>query len=213
MAALALSLGLSLWRSFTNTEHCPTQALRGDHIRLYHGSSQSLLRPLQRVQLRLCLRYLRLSLPPFLPPFPQIALWLTILSHTGEGATTSPGRFTPLFGHVKGRAEAALLALSKESAYSSLRVYSPRPGIVDPKFHAEIHPWVPTLPFLQRAGTALGVVAAVRGIAPKYIAPTRELGDVLVRLAAGDGKPLTGKGVEGEGRTVANVKMREMAGI
>ena len=84
---------------------------------------------------------------------------------------------------------------------------------MDAKFHTEIHPWVPAPKFVPRVISALGVVAALRGVAPGMVAPTRELGDVLVRLAAGDGEPVVEKGVDGEGRTVANGGVREMAGI
>ena len=51
---------------------------------------------------------------------------------SGEGATTSPGIFTAHFGLIKGRTEAALLTLSKDSSYANLRVFSLRPGGVDP---------------------------------------------------------------------------------
>lgn len=127
---------------------------------------------------------------------------------SGEGATLTPGVFTPYFGVIKGRAEAALLQLGKEN--SRLRPYSVRPGGVDPSAHTEIQSHIPT-----RAGF-LGVVYRVllptlNTIAPSTMSPTRELGKVLTELAMGDGEPLEGRGIEGEGRIVSNKGQRRLA--
>lgn len=130
---------------------------------------------------------------------------------SGEGATTSPGLFTAYFGLIKGRTEAALLALSKDSAYSNLKPFSLRPGGVDPTFHKEIHPWVPQRSGLLKASEVL--LPVFRTVISGMISPTRELGKVLTELAMGDGEPLAGNGVEGEGRTITNVGMRRLAGI
>ncbi|TVY12517.1 Mitochondrial protein FMP52, partial [Lachnellula arida] len=65
---------------------------------------------------------------------------------SGEGATTSPGLFTPIFGVTKGRTEADLLALSKAPG-ANLRAISVRPGGVDPTYHEEIAGFYP-----QRTG-------------------------------------------------------------
>ena len=43
---------------------------------------------------------------------------------SGEGATTSPGIFTPHFGLVKGRVETALFVLSKDTQFHNLRPFS-----------------------------------------------------------------------------------------
>lgn len=133
---------------------------------------------------------------------------------TGEGATTTPGRFTPFFGRIKGRIEAGLQKLSTEPSYASLKFYYLRPAGVDPKFHEEIHPWIPKL---KPAGKAVGYPIAFtlfRAVSPGLVSPTRELGRVLVELAMGDGKPLGGgAGVEADGRTISNVGMRRLAGI
>lgn len=48
---------------------------------------------------------------------------------------------------------------------------------------------------------------------PGMVSPTKDLGRVLCELALGDGKPLEGKGVSGEGRTLNNVGMRRLAGL
>ncbi|TVY46724.1 hypothetical protein LOCC1_G002852, partial [Lachnellula occidentalis] len=71
---------------------------------------------------------------------------VTFIYVSGEGATTSPGRFTPIFGLTKGRTEVDLLALSKEAG-SNLRAISLRPGGVDPTYHEEIAGFYP-----QRTG-------------------------------------------------------------
>lgn len=48
---------------------------------------------------------------------------------SGMGATRAPGRFTPLFGRVKGEAELALLSL--RSSNPDLLLYNLRPGFID----------------------------------------------------------------------------------
>ena len=129
----------------------------------------------------------------------------------GEGATTKPGIFTPMFGKVKGEAEAALLELSK--AIPSLRVLSARPAGVDPDLQPEIQPFIP-----KPQGFVYKVIApALRPVMRKawtdMVSPTKELGQVLVDLAMGDGNSLEGKGISGEGRTISNVALRRIAGI
>ncbi|KAG0651922.1 Botcinic acid biosynthesis cluster B 16 [Hyphodiscus hymeniophilus] len=130
---------------------------------------------------------------------------------SGEGATTSPGMFTAHFGVIKGRTEAALLALSKESPYANLRPYSLRPAGVDPTLHTEIQEWIAPAQGYLKAFRALS--PAFRALTPSLISPTKDLARVLTDLAMGNGEPLEGKGVEGEGRTISNVGMRRLAGI
>lgn len=131
---------------------------------------------------------------------------------SGEGATLTPGRFTPLFGKVKGETEAALLALSKTD--SRFRPYSARPGGVDPAGHKEVleaGTWERKGVMLKAADVVL--MPAVRALYKRMHSPTQELGQALVKLALGDGKPLSGKGIEGEGRTVSNVALRRIGGL
>jgi hypothetical protein len=129
---------------------------------------------------------------------------------SGEGATTTPGMFTPAFGKVKGAAEAALLALSK--TYPSLKPFSVRPGMVDPSANPEIQKYIPQLKGMMRFGNAtLGPL--IRGLAPSSTSPTKELGKMLVELAMGDGKELAGEGISGEGRTANNAAQRRLAGL
>ncbi len=137
-----------------------------------------------------------------------MALYTDVI--TGEGATTKPGMLTPMFGKVKGEAEAALIELSKTTP--SLKPFSLRPGGVDPAFQPEIHPFIPKLPpWKQRIYGVLAPI--VRGVYSNGISPTKDLGRVLTELAMGDGKPLEGKGISGEGRTIANIGMRRLAGL
>jgi len=130
---------------------------------------------------------------------------------SGEGATTTTGMLTARFGVVKGRTEAALLALSKR--VPDFKPYSVRPGGVDPVDHPELQAFLP-----QRGGL-FGAVevplrAVVRTILPRgMFTPTKDLGKVLTDLACGNGVALEGKGVEAEGRTVSNVGIRRIAGI
>lgn len=133
---------------------------------------------------------------------------------SGEGATLTPGILTPRFGVVKGRAEAALLALSKEEQYKSLKVYSARPAAVDRIGHTEIAPYMDGRPEGFAKKLEKPVLVAIRAVWKSFISPTKPLGDALVQLAAGDGERLPdGPGISGEGRTVANVALRRMAGI
>ncbi|KAF4624875.1 hypothetical protein G7Y89_g13295 [Cudoniella acicularis] len=126
--------------------------------------------------------------------------------------TTTPSRFTSLFGIVKGRTEADLLSLSKDPSFKNLRPFSVRPGGVDASEHKEIHGF-----YKERTGLMKVVEATVmpllRRVGRGMVSPTRELGAFLTGLAMGDGKPLEGRGVEGEGRTVANVGFRRLAGV
>lgn len=137
---------------------------------------------------------------------------LTFITDTtpGEGATTSPGMFTSLFGRVKGETEAKLLELSKTTP--SFKAYSARPAAVDPKFHPEIHDFMPARKGLLKVVEVV-VLPPFRAAWPALISPTDKLGEALVDLAMGDGKPLEGKGISGEGRTINNVALRRLVGL
>ncbi|RDW92399.1 hypothetical protein BP5796_01793 [Coleophoma crateriformis] len=129
---------------------------------------------------------------------------------SGEGATTSPGRLTQRFGVVKGRAEAALIALGKE--YPNLKVYSARPGVVDYSQHPEIHEYVAKRSNLMKVAEKV-MFPAARRFLPSQHSPTKELALVLTQLAMGDGKDLTGAGISDEGRIASNAALREMAAL
>lgn len=132
---------------------------------------------------------------------------------SGEGATTNPGFMTPFFGSTKGIAEASLLELSKHQQYAGLNVYSARPAMIDNISHPEIHGFS-----RERSDMAFMFVKAlgpiIRMASKASVSPTKELGAVLVQLAAGNGEPIVeGAGVSGDGRTLANVALRRMAGL
>ena len=131
---------------------------------------------------------------------------------SGEGATLKPGRFTPIFGRVKGETEQALLEMSK--ANPALRVYSLRPGGVDPTHQPEVLKVAAArMPGWKYKSGYYALLPALRACYANVVSPTKDLGRVLTQLAMGDGQKLEGKGIEGEGRTIANVGMRRLAGL
>lgn len=134
---------------------------------------------------------------------------------SGEGANTDPGRFAVRFAIVKGRTEKALLELGKERAAAGLRVYSARPGAVDPSSHSEILPYVSERKTKFRNMYERPLIAACRVVVPGMMSPTLQLGESLVQLAAGDGEPKKDENpkIGGEGRTLSVGYLRKMAGL
>ncbi|PLB44869.1 hypothetical protein P170DRAFT_440081 [Aspergillus steynii IBT 23096] len=133
---------------------------------------------------------------------------------SGEGATQTPGFLTPLFGRTKGQCEAALIDLSKK--YPSLRPYSVRPAYVDPAFDPQVLKHVLQRPDQQTLGKTLlrrfgG--PPFRAFLADHVSPTKDLGGFLTKLARGDGKPMSGEGVSGDGWIVSNVAFRREAGL
>lgn len=124
---------------------------------------------------------------------------------SGEGATQSPGTFTPIFGRVKGQAESALFELGKKNPM--FRVYNVRPAIVDWANHPEIHPFIPKQEMYKVA-----VAAAVRPFWKNFMTPTRNMGKVMTELAMSRGEPLEGPTVGMEGRLIPNTHLRQMGG-
>ncbi|KAL9609597.1 MAG: hypothetical protein Q9167_005640 [Letrouitia subvulpina] len=123
--------------------------------------------------------------------FSSLASPFKLVYVSGEGATSSPGIFTPYFGKIKGHAETELSNLSAQQEYSSLKVYSLRPGAVDPKQHQEIHEWIPKGKGFK-AVVSSPMLAVVRAVGPSLVSPTKDLGRVLTELAMGDGERLDG---------------------
>jgi len=140
------------------------------------------------------------------PPAAASAPAFNFVYVSGEGATTSPGRFTPAFGAIKGRAEAALLSLSKEPQFRGrrLNVFSARPaGVVgtgQPEVQAVAGDRLTGVKRLLFPALGALVKAAYRD----GYSPTTELGDILVGLSVGT------RGGCGEGRTLANVALRAL---
>ena len=119
---------------------------------------------------------------------------------SGEGATSEPGRFTALFGRVKGETETALMEMEAKNPHFQTLIV--RPAFVDPKDQQAIHPWIPQGSVLKRVGeSTLGPV--IRGLFKGMHSPTAPLGEFLAGLAVGsyDGK-LKGEGVEMHGTSV-----------
>jgi nucleoside-diphosphate-sugar epimerase len=133
---------------------------------------------------------------------------------SSEGATVRPGILTPLYGRVKGEVEAALLEMGKKT--SSLKVFSLRPGAVDAHAQPEVMEAVASKlkakPWWYKAGDRV-LLPALRAAYGNMVSPTKDLGRVLTDLAMGNGEPLEGKGIEGEGRIITNAGFRRLAGI
>ena len=131
---------------------------------------------------------------------------------SSEGASTSPGFFTPLYGSTKGKAETALLTLM--SSYPTLRPYSLRPAAVDSKSHPEIQAIEASRPQSIMKNVLGPIVKPAFRVALKsFTSPTRELGKVLAELAAGDEEPLTGEGIIGERKSVGDMGFRRLVGL
>ncbi|KFY36095.1 hypothetical protein V494_05320 [Pseudogymnoascus sp. VKM F-4513 (FW-928)] len=132
----------------------------------------------------------------------------TFVYVSGEGAAVTPTRSTPNYGLAKGRAEAALLALHKNTP--SLRPYSVRPGYVDPTGHPA-QSFMPTKKLWMR-GLESVVGPPLRWFWSGMVSPTAELGGVLTELAVGGGEKFDEKekGVEEEGRVLGNVWLRKL---
>lgn len=135
---------------------------------------------------------------------------------SGEGATVTPGRLTPLFGRVKGETEAGLLAMSKSPAFEkSLSVYSVRPAGVD----GAAQPWIwdHIMHNKRSAMTRLqlrALIGPIRLLYKSMHSPTESLGQVLVEMACDQAtEEYHGNGVSGDGRTLSNIKLRELGGL
>lgn len=106
------------------------------------------------------------------------------------------------YGKIKGRTEKDLLAL----AYPSLRIFNVRPaGVLPPNYD-------------RQATLGMRVVRATLGpvlktLLPGSVTPSDLLGEVLVELAAGDGNPIEGGGVEADGRTLQNLAIKRLGGL
>ena len=84
---------------------------------------------------------------------------------------------------------------------------------MDPDLQPEIKPFIPKPQgFMYKVAVPV-LRPLFRATWSNMVSPTRELGQVLVDLAMGDGKPLEGEGISGEGRTLSNIAVRRLAGI
>ncbi|KIW17445.1 hypothetical protein PV08_04639 [Exophiala spinifera] len=135
---------------------------------------------------------------------------------SGEGATQTPGRLTPLFGRVKGETETALLDLARDKDFrGKLAVYSARPAGVD----GTNQPWIWNKILRDHRSTAQRVMfksllGPMRVLGREsWLSPTEELGRVLVDMALSDKVDgYEGTGVAGEeGRILGNIALRRLA--
>lgn len=134
---------------------------------------------------------------------------------SGEGSTLEPGRFTPIFGRVKGETEKALAEMRK--ANPSFHASSIRPAFVDAAQHDAIKPYIPAL------GPARNVMLAVlgppiRGFVKGSWSPTLPLGRFMTEMAMGrwDGEiKAGGPSIEkiGEFPILGNSAFRRLAGL
>ncbi|KAL6250482.1 hypothetical protein RBB50_002784 [Rhinocladiella similis] len=133
---------------------------------------------------------------------------------SGEGATQTPGRLTPLFGRVKGETETALINLAKEPGLRNrLGVYSVRPAGVD----GTNQPWIWRKIMRDQRSVFQRVVLAnllppIRVLGREsWLSPTEELGRVLVEMALSEKEDgYQGGGVTGEGRILGNAFLRRL---
>lgn len=125
---------------------------------------------------------------------------------SGEGATQTPGMFTPIFGRVKGQIETALLEFGQQTP--NFKVYNVRPGGVDWTSHPEIHPFMPNQALYKKL-----LVPPLNVVYKGLMTPTRPMGRIMTELAMSKGEPLEGRGIEMEGRLVRNSAIRRMAGL
>ncbi|ROW15271.1 hypothetical protein VPNG_03087 [Cytospora leucostoma] len=132
---------------------------------------------------------------------------------SGEGATHEPGRFTPIFGRVKGETEIALSEMRK--ANPNFHASTIRPAFVDFANHDAIKEYVPRLGAL-RYGLLTVLGPGIRCFVKGSWSPTEHMGKFMVEMAMGkwDSK-FAGPGVEklGDFPIVNNTAFRRLAGL
>ncbi|KAI5919174.1 putative nucleoside-diphosphate-sugar epimerase [Camillea tinctor] len=101
---------------------------------------------------------------------------------SGSGATTEPGRFTPIFASVKGETEKALAAM--RDANPLFHASSVRPGLIDADAHEAIKPYIPVRPLPTRVAGVL-LKAPIRMAYKSFWSPTDDLGRFLTEMAMG----------------------------
>ncbi|KAI0399360.1 putative nucleoside-diphosphate-sugar epimerase [Xylaria palmicola] len=101
---------------------------------------------------------------------------------SGSGATTTPGRFSPIYARVKGETEIALAELRRVNPL--LYASSVRPAGVDATAHEAIKSYIPPAPLLYRIMAPL-FLTPIRVGMPSFHSPTLELGRFLTEMAMG----------------------------
>ncbi|KAJ5385396.1 hypothetical protein N7517_003307 [Penicillium concentricum] len=105
---------------------------------------------------------------------------------SGEGATQTPGRFSPIFARVKGDTEHLLGTLSEQKP--TIRIDSVRPGFVDSATHGAIKPYIPSSGPVNGvvSNFVLGLLApGIRYFMRSMHSPTEHLGSFLTEMAMG----------------------------
>jgi hypothetical protein len=125
---------------------------------------------------------------------------------SGEGATQTPGIFTPIYGRVKGQTETALFDFAKQNPM--FKVYNVRPGGVDWTGHPAIHPFIPKQAVYKKV-----LIAPMNMVYKSMMTPTQPMGKVMMELAMSKGEPLQGSDVGMEGTLISNVALRRMCGL
>ena len=134
---------------------------------------------------------------------------------SGEGATPTPSRFTPLYGRVKGETETALLELARQpDMRHKLSVYCVRPAAVD----GTNQPWL-WKEVLKHHRTAFQsfylrtLIGPIRYLGKaSWVSPTEELGRVLVDMALDESKGMGGGGGGGGGEEEEEEEEEEQGG-
>ncbi|KAI1487647.1 nucleoside-diphosphate-sugar epimerase [Biscogniauxia mediterranea] len=132
---------------------------------------------------------------------------------SGAGATTEPGRFSPIFARVKGETELALAAMRK--ANPLFHASSVRPAMIDADAHDAIKPYIPTQPFAIRAAGAF-LKTPIRLAYKSVWSPTDDLGRFLTEMAMGKhpiASPESDIQMVGEFPILENSAFRRMAGL
>ena len=129
------------------------------------------------------------------------------ITDVAPGASTNPGILTQAFGKIKGQAELQLIDL--QSKDPSLKVYSARPGFVDPSKHAEMKAALAIRKTTAMEKYLMSAAGPLFRLMPNHVSPTEELGKVLVDLALSDGSELSGEGVE-KGRILEPYFLRQL---
>lgn len=100
----------------------------------------------------------------------------------GDGTTHSPGRFTPIFGRVKGETELQLAEMRK--AHPAFRASSIRPAFIDAGAHEAIKPYLAT-PGYAKAVFLPPFAAVARTFIKSKCSPTEPLGKFMAEMAMG----------------------------
>ncbi|KAF3930173.1 hypothetical protein ABW19_dt0210352 [Dactylella cylindrospora] len=129
---------------------------------------------------------------------------LNFVYTSGRGADQNM-KASQMFGRVKGDAEKCLLKLGESKGFT---VYNVRPAAIDP-----VNVEWPSDRKKTWADRMFKVVGPVlRPVAPGLFTPVEKLGEVMVKLAIGDGEKIQGPGVLADGYTLENEALRVLGG-